>query len=382
MSKDEWKREANVVAQRFDKSQLKGVFFKHVMIGESEKVLVERNYELHEVLGPGRSKITGFTDSRFTDAIFVDVSVRKINNEIHRISTSEARELNLGFEIEFRVGDYDGFCTNCVMSRRTVTDTDIWDMFYMDLIWGAILPNVSRKTLKELKEGEELRKHAETEIERVMKKLMGKLGLELVSVKVKWIFPEKLPEPPPARETKAEERGPTVKTGTVEGKGPADFTEESRAEERGVPEKAGTEENTPGERAEVREVTTEGPERVESGEETAERLKKERLEKEVKMQLEREQEAKDMESALQAMKLRKLRKEQEGSQKEKPEKSTEGNGPGDPGQEIVKRIGELKRAKEIAEKKYYKKELSEGVFKRLMESYEKRIIELQGKLEA
>lgn len=372
MSKDEWKREGNVVAQRFDKNQLKGIFSKHVSIGENEKVLVERNYELHEVFGPGRNRVTGFTDSSFTDAIFVDVSVRKIDNEIKKIRTREARQLNLGFEVEYRVSDYDGFCTNCVRSKRTLTDSDIWDMFYMDLLWGAILPNVSRKSLKELKENEEFRKHAETEIERVMKKLIGKMGLELVSVKVKWRFPEKLPEPPPAEKPRVEEKkSEDVQEGSRK-EGPAEGENPSG-----------------GEQAEVREVTPAGPKREESQEGAAERLKKERLEKEVRMQLEREQESKDMESALQAMKLRKIQNGKEGPRKEKAEKSpgtapkeAPKEQPEDPRQKIMKRIGELKRAKDIAEKKYYKKELSEGVFKRLMESYEKRLIELQGKLES
>jgi hypothetical protein len=54
----------------------------------------------------------------------------------------------------------------------------------------------------------------------------------------------------------------------------------------------------------------------------------------------------------------------------------------DPAKEMEDKIEELKKAKEIAEKKFFKNELSEEVFRKLAESYEKRIIELEGKLES
>jgi len=43
-------------------------------------------------------------------------------------------------------------------------------------------------------------------------------------------------------------------------------------------------------------------------------------------------------------------------------------------------LEELGKAKEIAEKKFYKKELSEEAFQRMMEDFEKRIIEIETKL--
>ena len=45
-------------------------------------------------------------------------------------------------------------------------------------------------------------------------------------------------------------------------------------------------------------------------------------------------------------------------------------------------LEDLKRAKDITERKFYKKELSEESFQRMMEDFEKRIIEIEIKLRA
>ena len=51
-------------------------------------------------------------------------------------------------------------------------------------------------------------------------------------------------------------------------------------------------------------------------------------------------------------------------------------------EDLEKQLEELKEAKVITERKFYKKELSEEAFQRMMEDFEKKIIEIETKLKS
>lgn len=86
---------------------------------------------------------------------------------------------------------------------------------------------------------------------------------------------------------------------------------------------------------------------------------KETEERGAEIELESKHAQKDMEEAMKAMASEDVKEHEE---------------------ELEKELEELKRAKEIAEKKFYKKELSEEAFQRMMEEFERKIIEIETKL--
>jgi hypothetical protein len=292
-AKNEWKRKEEVVSQIFNKSEFSGTFIKHVYVKEDEAVVVEKEEELYEVLEPGERTVTSIMDSGFNFALFVDISVKNINGEIRRIDTGDGKKFDMKAGLSFRISDPVMYMDTIVDSRKFVYISDIWDELYMELLIEAILPKTREKGVGEISRDKELMKSVEKAMESKSRGILSSMGIDFVSLSVKWEFPEE----PPAHGKKE-----VVELPSECGPG------KRETEKQGEVEKA--------EEAEVKET----------------------------------------------------------KQKTHEEK-------GDPAKEIEEKIEELNKAKEIAEKKFFKNELSEEVFRKLAESYEKRIIELEGKLE-
>jgi hypothetical protein len=318
-----WEREENVLAERFKKNELPGIFRKQVLIKDNEDLVVEKDGEIYDVYDSGKRTITGLLDKDFTDAIFVDIGEKTLKDIIKNIQTKDGK-IDSEFEMKFKVIDLEKFLTNLVKSKRRLFMNDLRNGIEMELISSVLEPEMKQKSLSEIYGNKEFLRDIENRIKLKLKDMFKGWGLELISFSIEWKFPEDFLK-------KAEKKPSEVKP---------EFT-----------------------KPEMKPEETKG--KISKEEELA-KLEKGRIEKEVKLQLEKEETQRDMEDALEALKLKRIEREE----------MLEGKKPED----LKEEIENLKRAKEIAEKKFYRKELSEEAFKRITEGYEKEIIELEAKL--
>lgn len=311
-----WKRDKNLIAERFGRDELPGFLHKEFEAGGDESVILEKNGEIYMEKGRGKLVISNVLED-FTDIIMVDKSEKTLANEIKNVCTLDGRAISINLTLKFRVFNSDHFSKNLMCERDKVFLSDVWDQMMSDVVCGRILPKLQKKSAKELA-GPEFADKARSSIEDEIKKKFKTWGLMLTSLYAKFTVPD----------------------------GACETVTET--------------------------CTTPQPKRTGLAEDDdVEDLEKERVQREVEMELQKKQTQKDMADALEAMELKDIQ--------EKKKKLKEGAA-NDERQKLIEDLQNLRKAKEITERKFYKKELSEAAFQHMMEDFEKRIIEIETKL--
>lgn len=320
----EWRREANVIAERFRKNEIPGFLAKEFLAKDNEFVVVERGGEIYRERGPGKFAISGFVGD-LTDLLLVDKSEKTFESEVKNVWLADENKIDIKFVIKFRIFHSDHFSRNLMGERKKFSLQDVWDETLSKIIYKSSLPELQKKSANEFLK-EDSREDVREDIESEMKRAFKEWGLILSSLSIDF----KVPEGIEAEKTEAGGR------------------EELRKEKTGVEE--------------PREVEEYGTSGITKEEELSELGKK--------------QAQKDTEEALEAMELKDI-KDKGKMLEEMERKDLEETGGKD---RLKEKLEELKRAKEITEKKFYKKELSEEAFQRMMEDFEKKIIEIETKL--
>jgi hypothetical protein len=318
-----WKRDKNTIAERFMKDELPGFLTKEFDAKGDEFVVLEKNGEIYLERDHGTLSVSSFTGD-FTDILMVDKSEKTLENEIKSVFLSDGRSIGMKLTIKFRIFNSDRFSKNLMGQRKRLFLDDVWNEVVSDVMYKKILPKLQKKPAKDFASGD-FRERARADIETGVKKKFRGWGLMLISLSTNFSVPD----------------------------------EHEDAEEE--------------------EIKWEEPESAEKHakpgmtlEDEAEELEKERLEREVAMELEKKQMQKDAEDAMEAMELKDIQ-ERKKALREKEAKEDETD-------KLAEELESLKRAKEITERKFYKKELSEESFQRMMEDFEKRIIEIETRL--
>ena len=323
----EWERHEDIIAERFKREEIRGTFKKKFRAKKNEDIIVEKHGEIYEELGSGEFTVSGLLDKDFTDLLVLDRSERTLKKTVKNVYLKDEKRMNIHFEIRFRVFHPDRFSRNLVRNRKRLFMEDMWADILSNLLYKKSLPEIKEHKISEYTKKDLCEKMKER-VKNDMEALFDKWGLRLTHFSIDFEIPE---------EEKAEAK---------DIKKPEEMVEE-------------------GERK-IEEV---------SREEALAKLERERLEREVKMELEKEEMQKDMEEAIEALKLKEIKDEQ--SILKKAEEKELGVGEKE---DLERKLEELKKAKELTEKKFYKKELSEEAFQRMMEDFEKEIIEIETKL--
>lgn len=337
----EWERNEDVIAERFKREEIEGIFKKRFRSKEDENVVIEKHGEIYDELGSGEFSVSGLLDKDFTDLLIMDRSEKILKRTLKRVFLNDGKKMDINFEIGFKVFHSDRFSSNLVRNRKRLLMEDVWADILSKLIYKASLPDIKKHNITEFLEEEFCEKKKE-QIEKDMKKLFKDWGLVLTKFSVDFRIPE-------------EERAKKL--------------EKSQAEEAKVMEK------------EPEEIVEEAERRTgTSKEETVAELEKERLKRDVEMEMEKKEAQRDMEEAMEALDLKELKDKRELLKRvEERELSAEER---KEGENLEKELENLKKAKEITERKFYKKELSEEAFQRMMEDFEKKIIEIEAKLKS
>jgi hypothetical protein len=259
----------------------------------------------------------------FTDILMIDKSEKTIENEVKNICLADGRSIGIKLAIKFRVFNSDHFSRNMIGERKKLFLDDIWNELVSGLLCREILPKMQRKHAKDFSGGESVER-AKAEIESGVRRKFKDWGLILTSLFTNFNVP-------PAEEAAADGGG---------------YDEGQELKDAGKRPKPGTMDDE------------------------ADELERERLEKEVAMELEKKQMQKDVEDAMEALELKDMQER----------KKTLRGSEADEGKKLAEDLEDLKKAKDITERKFYKKELSEESFQRMMEDFEKRIIEIETKL--
>jgi hypothetical protein len=338
-----WERNEDVIAERFRREEIEGIFKKKFRAGENEKLVIEKHGEIYKELGSGEFTVSGLLDRDFTYLLIMDRSERVMERTLKNVFLRDEGRMDIRFEVKFKVFHPDRFSSNLVRNRKRLFMEDLWADILSNLIYKKSLPEIKKHGTGEFLK-EDFRKKTGEGIENDMKKMFRGWGLLLTHFSIDF----KIPEGEKVREAEKPKAG--AKGG--EGKEPGDTVEEARIEKE------------------------------ESKEERIAELEKERLDREVKMELEKKEAQKDMEEAMEAMDLKEIKEKQELLKKAEEKELGIGEGEEEKAGDLEKQLEELKEAKEIAEKKFYKKELGEEAFQRMMEELEKKIIEIESRLKS
>jgi hypothetical protein len=292
-----WKRDTNVIAERFKKDSLPGFLRKEFLVKDDEGVVVERKGEIYLEKGPGKFSVSSLMKD-FTDVVFFDKAEKTLEKTLNNVCLRDREDAILKLSLKFRILNSDHFSKNLMGEREKMLIEDVWNEIFSNILCKKVLPQFEKKKAEEILSSQE--KNVKDFIEKEIKKKFKDWGLMLTSFSASLHFED-------------------VKV-----------AEEIKADEDEIEE-----------------------------------LQKERLKKDVEMLIEKKEMQRDMEDALEALKLKEImEKEKEASEIEKLEDELE----------------TLKKAKEVAERKFYKKELSEASFQRIMEDLERKIIEIETKI--
>jgi hypothetical protein len=338
----EWERSLAVIAQRIGKGQIPGFFRKQIVLKENEQGFLESNGEIHEEFSQGMHTVN--FEKGVKDLILVDKSEKKLTRIVEDLWTRDDKKINSKVEIVFKVYAPDKLFKNLLGVRSSLLLDDIWSQLCLDKVSKILTPAVKQKDLEQLCGGGKTAEKIEKDLQENLEDLLKQAGIELRSVSVFFSIPEEY---------------------------------EEFLKKRGVNKETLRS-------LEMQKEMEFGEEETFTREEKLDELEKLRVEKEVKMQLEKEETQRDFEDALEALKLKDLKNKQKllkeiqhAKTQMKPDKKDVKNVI----ESLTEKISELENAKEIVEKKFYKKELSEEAFNKMMENYEQKIIELETKIE-
>jgi hypothetical protein len=328
-----WKRDQNLIAERFRKDELPGFLSKQFEAKGDEFVVLERNGEIYLEKDHGTLSISSFMGS-FTDILMIDKSEKTIEHEVKSIFLSDGTNIGIKLALKFRVFNSDHFSKNLLGQRKRLFLADVWDETVSDVLCRRLLSKLQKKPTRDFSSGG-FREKTRLGIEADVKKKFKDWGLLLTSLSLIFDMPgasdaePAKPEAVPARPN----AGNRHTQSTLEFRKPGATIEDE-----------------------------------------AEDLEKERLEKEVTIAFEKKQMQEDVEDAMEAMELKDIQ--------EKKRVLNAGDSRDDERKSLVKELENLRRAKELTERKFYKKELSEDSFQRMMEEFEGRIIEIETKLKS
>ncbi len=317
-----WKREANVIAERFYSGEIPGFLRKEFVAKDGEFVVLEKENDIFLERGPGKLVISSFLDA-FTDVIMVDKTEKTLAHDIKSICLTDGKSIGMKFTISFRIFNSDHLSKNLMGERKKLFVNDVLDETMSCVMCRNILPKIQKRSIRDFTK-DEFREKIKSSIETCIKKKFKDWGLLMASMSVNFDVREEACQP--AASSSGATCASEAKTQTMN---------------------AGEEDATSG-------------------------LEGERREREVRMELEKKQMQRDMEEAIEALELKEVQeKEKELKESELSEVQTS---------ELEEELENLKKAKDITERKFYKKELSEDAFERMMEDFEKRIIEIETRL--
>lgn len=204
-----WEHAESVVAQKFFKNQVGGLFRKQILLKPDEVGLIERDGRVGGKIGPGRHTVSNIFNRELTEIILVDQGIKSMRRDLEELWTRDDRRINSTVEIRFRVISPDKLFSNLMRDRSVLGFEDLYGKISVEFLARVITPEVKKRRIDELYGNREILEKLRESIEVDLKKTLGLWGMELVSFALIWSFPpeyEKYLESRGVRKQMAEER--------------------------------------------------------------------------------------------------------------------------------------------------------------------------------
>lgn len=348
-----WERSDAVVAQRINVFQIGGIISKKIRVLDGEVVIIEEDGRALKTLERGVHKVGwAFSGSR-RSATFVDTRAKTVRREVEGLWTRDDKEITGDVEMKLVVSDPEKLRSVMMNNRDMLTLEDVWEELKKEIAGEAVAPVVKKKSADQLQGDRKTLKEVQISVEVGLRKKLEITGLDLLSFSMKFILPEEYREYLKGRGRMKEKSEKAVS---------AEEEETRKAiHEREVGEIRGT---------------------VEGRDQVLDNLEKERMKREVEMEIEEEETQHDMRDAMEALRLKEIKDRQ------KMLKDSERKRLGmdslkkafSEGEDPEKRYDELQKMMEATEKKYLGRKIDKETLKKIMQKYEQEKTELEVKL--
>lgn len=333
-----WEHSDSIIAQRLSCHEIKGFFSKSIDISEDEYAFIENDGEISEEITGRKFKIRSIFSRTDCHLIIFDKKKKTLQRPLTDLVTKDRKKIDFSVMIDFHITGFNSFMQFFLKKRNFVSLEDVWFEIKLEVSSRVIGPLVSDCKLKDIHVTDECKKKLEGLAYRELEELFSKMGLNIDSFSATPVFSSDTIE--------TEEQ-------TIE-----DAYEEKKKREISSPEY--------------------------DKEEAIALMQNERIRREAEIQLEREETQTDIEEALEALELKDIKDKQKLLNEINKMKRNIEPDESDKKKTIEKiqhQIEELRMQREMAEKKLYKREMSEDNFKKIADETEKKIIELQAKIE-
>ncbi len=274
-----WDHAESVIAQKFFKNQVGGLFRKQILLRPDETGLIERDGKITGKFGPGKHTVSNIFNRELTEIILVDQGIKSLRRDITGLWTRDDRKINSTVEMRFRVASPDKLFANLMRDRNVLTFEDLYSKISVEFLARVITPEVKKRKIDDLYGNREILERLRESIEVDLKKTLGLWGIGLVSFSLIWNFP-------PEYEKYLESRG--IRKQITEEK-EAEHDEELRAAEN------------------EKEI-----ERLKAGGELSKEamkagLEREKLKREFELEMGKKETQEDMKEAMEALKLKDIK---------------------------------------------------------------------------
>ncbi len=277
-----WQHAESVIAQKFFKNQVGGLFRKQILLRPDETGLIERDGRIEGKMGSGRHTVSNIFNRELTEIILVDKGIKSLRRDLADLWTRDDRKINATVELRFRVENPDKLFINLMRDKNMLTFEDLYGKISLEFLARVITPEVRKRGIDRLYGDREILERLREGIEVEMKKTLGLWGIGLVSFSLVWEFPpdyEKYLEGRGVRKQMAEEK------------------EAEREEEMKAAEQGGEMERLMAGRGLSREAVK------------AE-LERERLKREFELEMGKKETQEDADEALEALRLKDIKDRQ------------------------------------------------------------------------
>lgn len=184
----EWKRETDVIAQRFGMDEIPGTFTKELLAKDNEFVVLERGNEIYREVGPGRFSVSSI--GTFTSLLFLDKSEKLVEKALKNVWLDEGARVIVKFSMKFRISHPDRFSKNLMRERRVFITDDVWNEILSDLIYDGMIPRLKRESLQQLRR-DDFRRSVTSVLEKSIGNMFSKWGIVLISLSVDFELPRR-----------------------------------------------------------------------------------------------------------------------------------------------------------------------------------------------
>lgn len=343
-----WVRSDSVIAQRLSNHEVRGFFLKKIHIGEHEHAFIEKDGNIIEEAENRNCKIGGLLGKGQVNVILFDKSEKRMQRPVVDLWTNDKNMIHATVVIKLQITGFNSFMGHFMRTRNAVLLEDLWSDIKEELVSKVIGPVVSKRSLIGLSDIPDVQKTIESEAFRKMGDSLRSIGITLLSLVFNPAF-------------SYENQQEIEKVGSEMQKADADAIISRKLKKA--------------EEVSSRELDREA---------AISEMENERIRRETEIQLEREETQTDIEEALEALELKSIKNKQKlikeisnlKSNIKPDEKDTEATI-----KNLQFDIEKLRMARDMAEKKFYKNEITEENFKKLADDYERKIIELKMKIE-